>query len=133
MRSTGLLVHNGLCLNIGGEGEVSGYTDVNNMSSSMVTPDAIAAANPTGNTVIADAGALPFADGSATDIVANNFPGSAIGQDAEGIASEIARVLSDGGTAAITSSSPVFANPGIAAAFEGAGFTILNGFTAIIP
>ena len=131
--SSGLLVHNGICLNIGGEGEVPGYTDVNNLASTDMTAADIAAANPTGSMVVADAGALPFADGSATDIVANNFPGTAIGQDAEGIASEIARVLSEGGTASVTSSSPVFANPGIASAFEGAGFTIVNGFTVVIP
>jgi hypothetical protein len=68
---------------------------------------------------------------SASSIVANNFPATAVASNPEGIASEIMRVLADDGTAFFSSSSRVFANPNVAAAFTNQGFTIVSPFTAV--
>lgn len=122
-----------LHLNIGGEGEMARYIDLNPMLG-LKTPDKIRQLNPDGILVIGYAEELPFDDKAVEIIVARNFPGAALGRTAGRIADEVMRVLSTGGEARIHSSSDVFSDGSPAwEAFKAHGFKMLNSKTVFYP
>jgi SAM-dependent methyltransferase len=114
-----------LKLNIGGEGEIAGFTDVNPLQGLRpgVTKESIIARNPTGAFIEAGAEALPLKNASASEIVARNLPSHVTaGKLSEPAAAEMVRVLQPGGTATLTTSAGVFGK-----AFVKAGFNVATG------
>jgi RHS repeat-associated protein len=109
-----------LLLNIGGEGELAGYVDVNPLEGNRLLQDQIVAKNPTGKFVNARAESLPFKDGSAAEVVAKKLPSKVLGENAQKIASEIVRVLTPGGKASVHSETKF--GDSTLQAFESAGF-----------
>ena len=106
-------------LNLGGEGEMPGFVDVNPMQGNKFDIDAIKKKNPTGGFVLSGAENLPFATGSVKEVAANNFPGMVFGKKGKEIANEIVRVLEKGGTAKIHTHSGKIPD-----AFKEAGFKV---------
>ncbi len=89
-------------LNLGGEGEMAGYIDVNPLIGNRRTMEEIIKKNPTGGFVMAGAEALPFADNSVSEIVALRLPSVVIDELGPAIANEIIRVLKPGGSVMLT-------------------------------
>lgn len=113
-----------LKLNLGGEGEVKGFINVNPMMGNRRSVEQILQNDPTGAVLIAGAEALPYPDRSVREIRGNALPSPVIGQLGREIGQEIVRVLVPGGTAQISSNTP-FARD-VAQFLESLGFEMVG-------
>jgi hypothetical protein len=93
-------------LNLGGEGEVQGFVNVNPMIGNQQSLEAILKRDPTGAVLDAGAEALPYPDKSVKEIRGNALPSPVLGRFGRQIAAEILRVLVPGGTAQFSSRTP---------------------------
>ncbi len=93
-------------LNLGGEGEVAGFVNVNPMMGNQQSLEAILKRDPTGAVLDAGAEALPYPDRSVKEIRGNALPSPVLGRFGKQIAKEIMRVLVPGGTAQFSSRTP---------------------------
>jgi RHS repeat-associated protein len=114
----------GLKLNLGGEGEAAGFTDVNPLVGNKLSEAEIIARNPSGGFVRAGVEALPFEAESVSEVIANKLPPQVVGRNPAKIASEMKRVLGPGGTARFTTGSQI--SPEVKAIFEAEGFVCEN-------
>ncbi len=130
-------------LNLGGEGEATGFVDMTLLERATRPIALMRRMNATGHLVLARAQEIPLRDASVEAIVAHRFPVPALGDrgieqidvvmrtdvvlPAERIASEIARVLAPHGTAIFEVNADAFApGQGFAAVFERYGFIVVN-------
>ncbi len=108
-------------LNLGGEGELKGFIDINPLMGNKLSEAQIIDRNSTGGFIKGGAEDLPFDNESISEIKAFALPSPILGRYGDQIASEIKRVLKSGGTASLQS------NTGGFAAFEKLGFEISSG------
>lgn len=113
-----------LHVNIGGEGELAGYINVNPLLG--VSPEArerIIARTSTSGLLEFGGQDLPFDDKSVTKLVAMNLPSPVYIQQSVTIAREVKRVLALGGTARLICRTPVFLGS-VGAMLKQEGFVI---------
>ncbi|MEG3838645.1 SpvB/TcaC N-terminal domain-containing protein [Microcoleus sp. herbarium14] len=122
-------------LNLGGEGEKTGYTDVNPLVGNKLSRDQIIAKNPSGSFIQAGAEELlnHYQPGTVAEITSQALPSVVIGRNADAIASNVSSVLASGGKATIHSNTSVFGQ-GTASrkVFEKYGFEFPNDNTAVL-
>ncbi len=94
-----------LRLNLGGEGEVAGFINVNPLMGNKRDVASMLARDPSGAVQESGAEALPYPDRSVREIRANALPSPVIGRQGKEIAAEILRVLVPGGIAHLHSNT----------------------------
>ena len=107
-------------LNLGGEGELLGYIDLNPMLGNKLSKSQSMAKNPTGGFIEKGAEDIPFANNSVDEIKGLALPGPVLNAYGPKIAEEIKRVLKPGSKAKLTSNTAAFSK------FEEFGFKV-NG------